>query len=422
MLGRSAVSKYPNNPEVVRFDGSIQRGMASQGGMVLPLVAAGAVALFGFMALAIDVGHVMVVKAELQNAADAAALAGANNIYPLQNNGQFNAQSVDVALESIKMNKANGEIISADNATMEQQPGYVTVADTSTLTPTSFTQSMAPGADVTTQPDAFRVRISKPAVASVFGRVVGFMSFSPEATSMAGLPSGFSQVNSGADGLFPLAMNKCLYDTYWSGNKPLTDNGNAITFCIAGKDAVDCNDKVISQSQCETDGVESGTWTSFTVPTDKKSPDNGTKAVKDLIASRNTSNLKIDVDNKDNGDDFIHLQPGERNVLYSIVNDCSAAGDKSCEYVVLPVVDWKNSDSINGKTLMPIKAFACVHIISAGDWEDKSGKNKDVKKVVIVQLMPPRSKQCRFKSVVTDMTKVWSNNSYGLTATPILIH
>lgn len=405
--------KYPNNPEVVRFDGSIQRGMASQGGMILPLVAAGAVALFGFMALAIDVGHVMVVKAELQNAADAAALAGANNIYPLQNNGQFNAQSVDVALESIKMNKANGEIISADNATMEQQPGYVTVANTSTLTPTSFTQSMAPGADVTTQPDAFRVRISKPAVATVFGKVVGFMSFSPEATSMAGLPSGFSQVNSGADGLFPLAMNKCLYDAYWSGNKPVTDNGNPITFCIAGKDATDCYGKI--QSQCEKDGVESGTWTSF------KENKNDVPTLRGLIASRNGVELKVD--------DIIHLQPGEKTTLYDgkddkgekdnnagvNVNACSAAGDKSCEYVVLPVVDWTKADK--NKTDLPIKAFACVHILSAGDWEDKSAK-----KVVIVQLMPPRSKQCRFKSVVTDMTKVWSNNSYGLTATPILIH
>ena len=34
--------------------------------------------LIGFAALAVDVGHMMIARNELQNAADAAALAGAN--------------------------------------------------------------------------------------------------------------------------------------------------------------------------------------------------------------------------------------------------------------------------------------------------------------------------------------------------------
>ncbi|UNY41880.1 hypothetical protein CPT_Momento_050 [Burkholderia phage Momento] len=38
--------------------------------------------LLGFAALAIDVGYLFVVRNELQNAADAAALAGAPCIYP----------------------------------------------------------------------------------------------------------------------------------------------------------------------------------------------------------------------------------------------------------------------------------------------------------------------------------------------------
>ena len=36
------------------------------------------ITLIGFAAVAVDVGHLMVARNELQNAADAAALAGAN--------------------------------------------------------------------------------------------------------------------------------------------------------------------------------------------------------------------------------------------------------------------------------------------------------------------------------------------------------
>lgn len=396
----------------------------AQGGMVLPLVAAGAVALFGFMALAIDVGHVMVVKAELQNAADAAALAGANNIYPLNSSGNFNALATAVALKSITTNKANGELISEANVE-EYNPGYISVTNTSTISATSFNQSNTPRADVTTEPDAFKVRISKGGVASVFGKVVGFMGFSPEATSMAGLPSGF-QINPGADGLFPIAMNKCLYDTYWivdkdnpKNNGPLTmANGDPITFCLAGKDGdSDCNPN--KTSICETNGVDSGKWTTLDIDA------NNVPTLRGLITSRNTKELKTG--------ETIYLAPGEKTTLYEgkddkgkpdsnakvNVNACSAAGDKTCEYVVLPVVDWTNNDMNDEKNkkkskfAKPIEAFACVRILKAQGGSDKH---------VYVQLMPPQSKQCRFKSLKTDITKVWSNNSYGLTATPILVH
>ena len=38
------------------------------------------VVLIGFIGMAVDVGHFYVVKSELQNAADAGALAGAANV------------------------------------------------------------------------------------------------------------------------------------------------------------------------------------------------------------------------------------------------------------------------------------------------------------------------------------------------------
>lgn len=55
--------------------------MRSQKGAVLVLAAILLMALLGFAALAVDVGHITVVKNELQNAADAGALAGASHLY-----------------------------------------------------------------------------------------------------------------------------------------------------------------------------------------------------------------------------------------------------------------------------------------------------------------------------------------------------
>ncbi len=49
-------------------------------GMILPYVAISMVALLGFIALAIDLGMVMVAKTQTQNAADAAAFAGARTL------------------------------------------------------------------------------------------------------------------------------------------------------------------------------------------------------------------------------------------------------------------------------------------------------------------------------------------------------
>src|SRR5262245_47665305 len=58
-------------------------------GSVLPMVVIALVALLGFVALAIDVGMLMVSKTECQHAADCAATAGArvlNGDVPMNNN------------------------------------------------------------------------------------------------------------------------------------------------------------------------------------------------------------------------------------------------------------------------------------------------------------------------------------------------
>src|SRR5215471_2602809 len=54
-------------------------------GIVLPMVAVSIVGLIGLVALAIDIGRIIVAKTECQTAADAAAIAGARSLDGTQN-------------------------------------------------------------------------------------------------------------------------------------------------------------------------------------------------------------------------------------------------------------------------------------------------------------------------------------------------
>ena len=85
-------------------------------GVILPYVAISMVALLGFIALAIDLGMVMVAKTQTQNAADAAAFAGARTLTgganPNTTQATANGQAVAAA------NTVLGTSVPAANVTM----------------------------------------------------------------------------------------------------------------------------------------------------------------------------------------------------------------------------------------------------------------------------------------------------------------
>src|SRR2546422_931554 len=79
-------------------------------GQALVTMAVSMVVLLGFVGLAIDVGMLMVTRNEMQNAADAAALAGAGGMYKNQL-GTYDPQpnfprAADSATNAITYNKA----------------------------------------------------------------------------------------------------------------------------------------------------------------------------------------------------------------------------------------------------------------------------------------------------------------------------
>ncbi|MGD8765801.1 MAG: Tad domain-containing protein, partial [Desulfobacteraceae bacterium] len=66
--------------------------------------------LVGFIALAIDVGHLYVVRNELQNAADAGALAGARHLYD-EDTFAINENANQIGAQAAKANIGDNKYV-----------------------------------------------------------------------------------------------------------------------------------------------------------------------------------------------------------------------------------------------------------------------------------------------------------------------
>ncbi len=75
-------------------------------GAIIGVLAILMVVVLGFVALAVDIGHLYMVRNELQNAADAGALAGARELYN-DNGTQVNVGANQAAYDTATSNKAS---------------------------------------------------------------------------------------------------------------------------------------------------------------------------------------------------------------------------------------------------------------------------------------------------------------------------
>ena len=226
-------------------DGVFQK-LRDQQGAVLILVAAAFILLLAFTAFAIDVGHLFVVRNELQNAADAGALAGARVLY------DDYGTSVNIFANQAGYNAAtanNSDKISVDvhwtsGNLGDVQRGHWSFT-TRTFTPNS---SLLPVDlwDVTTEeldadPDfinAVRVtarREDTPAF-SFFAGIFGFNSFNLAATAVAYI--GYSGTLGPAEVDQPIAICKqsLLLDGEYQCNtgRMLNSGSNDTTHNTAG--------------------------------------------------------------------------------------------------------------------------------------------------------------------------------------------
>jgi hypothetical protein len=98
---------------------NINKRLHGQRGNVLVWFALLLPVLSGFAALAVDLARLYLVKVELQNAADAAALAGAHKYAEPTSVSQATTAAVDLA----KIHYANGELIPASFVTATEETG-----------------------------------------------------------------------------------------------------------------------------------------------------------------------------------------------------------------------------------------------------------------------------------------------------------
>jgi hypothetical protein len=186
--------------------------MKDERGGIAAMTAIMLAAIVGLLALVVDLGHLQNVKNELQNAADAAALAGARTLMPLSGTGNPPwpmenpppcTTATQAAMDTSVRNQANLKNISLDPA--EVITGNWDFKPVGTRTGT-FTP-MACGSETNAVKVTARMRGDLPQgpVTMTFAKIFGFNTVNPFATAIAaigyldtlptGSPGGFIGAN-----------------------------------------------------------------------------------------------------------------------------------------------------------------------------------------------------------------------------------
>lgn len=149
-------------------------------GAVVILVAALLIVFLGFVAVAIDIGYVMVTRNESQNAADAAALAGARRLgenYLLKTSDKSTGV-IAVALDTAKLNKVAKANLAETNIGIKIGTWDPEISP-------SFTET-------STHPNAVWVDTKQENVQTYFARILGISQYDMTASACAAI-SGLSE-------------------------------------------------------------------------------------------------------------------------------------------------------------------------------------------------------------------------------------
>jgi len=299
----------PASPPLRRQRGSVVLFFV---GFLIPLM------MFG--AFAINLARVSVVRNELQNAADAAALAGASGLLAAGSGTPAWAAASATATSAIALNASDNTRLSAATVTA----GYWNLAGSP---PTLQATTITPGAN---DAPALQVTVTRSAnqnggaVSLPLGALLGLPSKNASATAVA-VAAAPSTV---AGGLFPVALAQCVFDTYWdsSTNQPKIDPSTGVAYEFQ----VGNGQPYPAGSSCA-----GSQWTSFS------SVANDVPTIRGLITNGNPAPLSIG--------SSIYIQPGDKTTLYSSVPVHTV--------IFVPIVS-----SVATGTFEPIVAFAAFYV------------------------------------------------------------
>jgi Flp pilus assembly protein TadG len=301
-------------------------------GVTLVYVALLLVVILGIAAFAIDVGYHRVVRNQLQNAADAAALAGCNRLYEREV-VVFPAPPPDWAAATTEATSAIG-INTADNKVLSDgtiATGWWNITQPSLgLRDISFipTSDDGPAISVTITKTKSDGENDGPVV-NFFGGILGVSTTDISATGTA-VAASPGWVRAGA--VVPVAIARALADRWLEFNS--SDN------------------LVIIGSPYHYPDNLAGEWTTFL------GGESDTTAVRALIEDGNPVALGTEQN--------IFIRSGVADTLYysPSKNQVSINSEYSGKDVVFPIVDGLMLE--NTHAWRPISGFAVFHIVCAG--------------------------------------------------------
>ena len=289
-----------------------------ESGQVLILVALAAVFLIGMAALVVDIGHGFVVRQELQNAADASALAGAGNLLPLIGTFPTATPNYPVAIQKAKdfipWNKADGQsLVTCDPPLTDGPPtgGWNLLNGTVSTTPGP---QVVPYVKVTVSKNSTQ---NGPEVSTWFARIFGKDSFPVGPVSARAVISGPGFAPPGTP-MIPVAISKRLAE-HWDIH----------TYPSGPRIKISTSDKYDLNGNWTSSGEQGGVWTTLL------KEDNSAKAMAELISTLFNTGTPTQI----NVGDSIYLQPtGNETNLYAQKKEGNILMFKDLN-VYLPVVE-----------------------------------------------------------------------------------
>ena len=248
--------------------------------------------LLGFAALALDIGHLVSVKGELQKAADAGALAGARSLaLPLGVTDWNWDNGKDMAVKTVQKNFADNRSL-ADFTVANVQAGFWDLNWTRGNAPPNLLGYDNPAAFVpaSSQVAAIKVTVqeiqggsgSSAPVATNFASAMGITSMEAKASAVAMISPPTTIPYSDA---WPFALPDTWVTQHWKDDPPLS-------FTVAANQHADSG----------------GQWSSF------KDQESGATYINGLLLGTNTTD-SISVG------DQIFMQTGERASIYNTARD-----------------------------------------------------------------------------------------------------
>jgi Flp pilus assembly protein TadG len=358
-----------------------------QGGSFVVTFALSIIVLLCFTVVVVDVGRALAVRNELQNAADAAALAGAMCLDRVSAGGGTTCTSVKSptinwamgttkATNSIGLNNSESTALADIDTVNVGYWNLLNKAPSGGTWNTGFTPltiNDKPAVQVTVSRKAGKNGgLVKSLLGSMFG--TGDIQITTVATAVISSPGS---VVPGS--LIPQAINKCMFDLYWDSTTNLPRLATSTTALNGVTQVVGKPYQLRMGSSYHYGTCDSGQWTTFGQDT------TDTPTVRTLIAGGNPTNVAISPDGSCgvNPITCTLIESGTVNTLYAGGPPGSSLDDKyptpvaptplssyvsDAQYTnialdtAVAVVDM-SAGGLNGPpTLTPIVAFACWHI------------------------------------------------------------